>query len=137
MSGSPMALDHCIDKLESSYELMLAYAAQGRDVERVGGDGPPIRGILGDLRSALGAVAQSFKARIADLQAPQAFADFCHVLEEDAERASKAVELVLATSNISSQLVDNLNASMHLRALLTDMFLLDEATKLLSRQRRH
>jgi hypothetical protein len=28
---------------------------------------------------------------------------------------------------IGSQLVDNLNASMHLRALLTDLFLIDEA----------
>ena len=28
-----------------------------------------------------------------------------------------------------SQLVDNLNASIHLRALLTDLFLIDEALK--------
>jgi hypothetical protein len=30
---------------------------------------------------------------------------------------------------ISSPLVDNLNASIHLRALLTDIFLIDEALK--------
>jgi hypothetical protein len=35
-----------------------------------------------------------------------------------------AIELVLAQPTISSQLVDNLNASIHLRALLTDLFLL-------------
>jgi hypothetical protein len=34
---------------------------------------------------------------------------------------------VLARPDIGSQLVDNLNASMHLRALLTDLFLIDEA----------
>jgi hypothetical protein len=31
---------------------------------------------------------------------------------------------------ISSQLIDNLNASIHPRALLTDLFLLDEILKL-------
>jgi len=37
--------------------------------------------------------------------------------------------LVLAQKSISSQLVDNLNASIHVRALLTDVFLIDEALK--------
>jgi hypothetical protein len=36
---------------------------------------------------------------------------------------------VLAQPSISSQLIDNLNASIHLRALLTDLFLLDESLK--------
>jgi hypothetical protein len=40
------------------------------------------------------------------------------------------MELVLAQPSISSQLIDNLNASIHLRALLTDLFLLDEIAKL-------
>ena len=31
--------------------------------------------------------------------------------------------------SISSQLVDNLNASIHLRTLLTDIFLIDETLK--------
>jgi hypothetical protein len=34
--------------------------------------------------------------------------------------------LVLAQPAISSQLIDNLNASIHLRALLTDLFLVSE-----------
>jgi hypothetical protein len=33
---------------------------------------------------------------------------------------------VQAQPSISSQLIDNLNASIHLRALLTDLFLIDE-----------
>ena len=37
--------------------------------------------------------------------------------------------MVLAQKWISSQLVDNLNASIHLRTLLTDIFLIDEALK--------
>ena len=40
-----------------------------------------------------------------------------------------AVELVLAQPAISSQLIDNLNANIHLRALLTDLFLIDEILK--------
>jgi len=40
------------------------------------------------------------------------------------------LEFVLAQPFISSQLIDNLNASMHLRALLTDLFLIDEAIKI-------
>jgi hypothetical protein len=39
------------------------------------------------------------------------------------------MELVLAQPAISSQLIDNLNASVHLRALLTDVFLLGEVLR--------
>ena len=35
----------------------------------------------------------------------------------------------LAQRSISSQVVDNLNASIHVRALLTDLFLIDEILK--------
>ena len=51
------------------------------------------------------------------------------MLGRDARDAHAAVELVLAQSSISSQLVDNLNASIHVRALLTDLFLVDEILK--------
>jgi hypothetical protein len=54
---------------------------------------------------------------------------FFAALERDAEVAAAAVRLVLAQRDISSQLVDNLNASIHLRAVLTDIFLLDEVLK--------
>jgi hypothetical protein len=48
------------------------------------------------------------------------------VLDRDAHDSLAAIELVLAQPAISSQLIDNLNASIHLRALLTDLFLLSE-----------
>jgi len=51
------------------------------------------------------------------------------VLERDALDSRAAVQLVLAQPAISSQLIDNLNASIHLRALLTDLFLIDEVLK--------
>ena len=54
------------------------------------------------------------------------FAAFLTVLDRDAQDSLAAMELVLAQPTISSQLIDNLNASMHLRALLTDVFLVGE-----------
>ena len=57
------------------------------------------------------------------------FQPFIDVLDRDAEASQAAVRLVLAQPGISSQLVDNLNASIHLRALLTDIFLVDEVLK--------
>jgi hypothetical protein len=44
----------------------------------------------------------------------------------DADAALAAVRLVAAQPGVSSQLIDNLNANIHLRALLTDLFLVDE-----------
>ena len=51
------------------------------------------------------------------------------MLIRDAADSLAAIELVLAQPSISSQLIDNLNASIHLRALLTDLFLLTEIVK--------
>ena len=51
------------------------------------------------------------------------------LLERDASDSLAAMQLVLAQPAISSQLIDNLNASMHLRALLTDVFLLGEVLR--------
>ena len=58
-----------------------------------------------------------------------AYADFIAVLEQDARRTRAAFRLVLAQRALSSQLIDNLNASIHIRALLTDIFLIDETLK--------
>jgi hypothetical protein len=48
------------------------------------------------------------------------------MLDRDAQDSLAAIDLVLAQPSISSQLTDNLNASSHLRALLTDLFLIGE-----------
>jgi hypothetical protein len=54
---------------------------------------------------------------------------FSPVVVDDARKSGAAIELVLAQEKISSELVDNLNASIHLRALLTDLFLLSETSR--------
>ena len=122
------------DAIEECYEFMLAYAGQGLDGEGAG-KGAQIREFLGKCDAALTGLADfitGFTSRLDVEAAP--YASFMKVIDRDARDAQAAVQLVLAQPTISSQLVDNLNASIHLRALLTDLFLIDEVFK---SQRRH
>jgi hypothetical protein len=79
---------------------------------------------LDGLGDVLAAIVRSEK-----LEPAKAYDAFIAVLNRDAADARAAVGLVLAQPSISSQLVDNLNASIHLRALLTDLFLIDEIVR--------
>ncbi len=54
---------------------------------------------------------------------------FLEAVKQDAAKARAAIGLVQSRPAISSLLVDNLNASIHLRALLTDCFLVEQAYK--------
>jgi hypothetical protein len=64
------------------------------------------------------------------LAAQPQYTNFLDLLCADTTNALAAMELVLAQPRISSQLIDNLNASLHVRTLLTDVFLLDEILQL-------
>lgn len=134
MNDTHDLLHEAIELIEASYEYMLAYAAQGRDREPAAGGAPSIRQYLGDLDRGLEKIAYGFAEKIEDFDpgspVRQALEDFKTVMGADADHARKAVRVALGVPSISSQLVDNLNASVHLRSLLTDMFLLDEALKL-------
>ena len=114
-----------IEAVEQAYEFMLAYAAQGREDE----DGGSLREFLARAAAALEGLAAAARPNVQDSASRQAFAAFLEVLDDDARKAGAALRLVLAQKSITSQLVDNLNASIHLRALLTDVFLIDEALK--------
>ena len=59
---------------------------------------------------------------------------FLDVLATDERSSLAAVRLVAGQSGIGSRLVDNLNASIHLRALLTDVFLIDEILRVLGEE---
>ena len=123
-ADAPKTLAEAIDAVEETYEFMLAYAAQGR-AHGEGGDD--------DIRSYL-ARADAGLAIIAAMAPPGAAGDdqtaFIELVRQDAARARKAMQFVLAQRAIGSQIVDNLNASIHVRTLLTDLFLLDEALKI-------
>lgn len=110
---------------------MLAYAAQGLPTDHGSTHGGQLREALGKFEQALSGLAELFRQLVADRQSDrqQAFADFLEVLDRDARAAQAGLRVVLAQPSISSMLVDNLNASIHVRALLTDVFLVDEALK--------
>ena len=116
--------------IEEAYEFMLAYAAQGLPNDAGGGSGSQIRNFLHKCDAAFTGLAEVLTGCVRGLGVPFApYEAFIGVVEQDVRRAQAAVQLVLAQPSISSQLVDNLNGSIHLRAVLTDLFLLDEALK--------
>jgi hypothetical protein len=119
------------EAIEGGYEFMLAYAGQGLATDQVPSPGGQIRGYLQRLDTALTGLADVFRdlVRHERLESTDRYEAFIGVLERDARDAQTAVQLVLAQPSISSQLVDNLNASIHVRALLTDLFLIDEIAK--------
>lgn len=116
------------EAIEECYEFMLGYAAQGVLDERESRSGAQLRELLTRAVEAAASLAGVFSAAIEALElAPRPrYEAFLEVLRADAAKALAAMELVLAQPGISSQMVDNLNASHHVRTLLTDVFLLDE-----------
>jgi hypothetical protein len=126
-----MTLADAIDVIEETYEFMLAYAAQGRRREDEEDPGSDIRERLTRAEAALGVIASATIDAIAAAGAQAAAtAEFLDVVKSDATRARAAFRLVLAQRSIGSQVVDNLNATTHVRTLLTDLFLLDETIKI-------
>ena len=109
---------------------MLAYAAQGLPSDEGSRAGGQVREYLTRAANALEGLGESFAASIEQqkLEPVGKYRAFLAVLDRDARDSLAAIELVLAQPVISSQLIDNLNASIHLRALLTDMFLIGEIT---------
>jgi hypothetical protein len=124
-------LEQRIEAIETGYEFMLAYAAQGRETDKGAAAGRNVREYLDKMVAALDGLAPVIgaRARALDPKLLQSSAAFFAAVEADALIALAAIRLVLAREDISSQLVDNLNASIHLRALLTDLFVVDEALK--------
>jgi hypothetical protein len=122
--------DRCA-RIEEAYEFMLAYAAQGLPTEPGSGSGSQIRAMLTVCSNSLSGLADLFTRIVqADrLEPSEVYDRFIAVLARDASDAQASVQLALAQSSISSQMIDNLNASIHLRALLTDLFLIDEIVR--------
>ena len=117
--------------VEECYEFMLAYAAQGVSSGDGSQSGGRIREVLQQAVEALSGLADACVSAVnADPgESADKYLAFLAVLDRDADDSIRTIELVLAQPTISSQLIDNLNASIHLRALLTDLFLIDEILK--------
>ena len=120
-------LERC-DVIEESYEFLLGYAAQGLPTDDGSPAGREVRTQLHNARGALIGLAGSCRqaASAQPFELGSQYDAFCSMLDRDAQDSLAAIELVLAQPALSSQLIDNLNASSHLRALLTDIFLVGE-----------
>ena len=120
------------DTIEECYEFMLAYAAQGLPSDEGSRSGGQIREYLGRAVKAISGLADSCATAVNQerLNSAEKYRAFFAVLQRDASDSLAAIELVLAQPAIGSPLIDNLNASIHLRALLTDLFLLTEIAKI-------
>lgn len=121
--------DRC-EVLEECYEFMLAYAAQGLPSHQ-STSGGQICDFLNRARTALTGLGDACVTAVKKegLVPAEKYLAFLAVLDRDAHDSLAAIDLVLAQPAISSQLIDNLNASIHLRALLTDLFLLTDILK--------
>jgi hypothetical protein len=127
----PTDVSERCNAIEECYEFLLAYAAQGLPTDQGSQAGGQVREFLGRAAQALTGLAESCTATVREqgLEPAQRYQAFFNVLARDAADSLAAIELVLAQPAISSQLVDNLNASIHLRALLTGLFLVDEVLR--------
>jgi hypothetical protein len=116
------------DAMEECYEFMLAYAAQGLPSDHGSEAGGKVREFLHRAVKALTGLSETCALAVKEqgIEPADKYLAFFAVLDRDAQDSLATIELVLAQPVISSQLVDNLNASIHLRALLTDLFLVSE-----------
>jgi hypothetical protein len=113
-------LEEEIEVIESGYEFLLAFAAQGRPPQVETGPGPHARTELTNMLAAMKKAKDALSG---------SNNDFEQVIEADLKKAIAVFSFVLAQPKIGSEVVDNLNASIHLRTVLTDFFLYSEAFK--------
>ena len=112
-------------------KFLLAYAAQGLPSDQGSKSGGQVRESLQRAVQALTGLAETCAVAIKEegLEPADKYLAFFALLDRDARDSLAAIELVLAQPAISSQLVNNLNAPIHLRALLTDLFLVGEIVR--------
>jgi hypothetical protein len=120
------------ETIEACYEFALSYAAQGLPTDEGSPSGKQLRHHLSRAVEALRGIEKSCAdaATREQLEPSEKYQSFAKILARDAESSLAILDLVLAQPAISSQLIDNLNASMHLRALLTDLFVMTEILQL-------
>jgi hypothetical protein len=121
-------LERRADAIEGGYELMLAYAAQGLDSDQGAANSSQLRDHLKRFDAALTGLPQVYRSAAAALGVgpTAALEGLLQALDADATFTQSALRMALAQPGISSQLIDNINASIHVRGLLTDVFVIDE-----------
>ncbi|MGA9021023.1 MAG: hypothetical protein WBP71_21940, partial [Terracidiphilus sp.] len=118
-------LEQLSERIEECYEFTLSYAARGFAGDDSNEQTRQVRDHLTRAVEAMRGLEAACREVVAreQLEPKEKYVAFFAVMQRDAEGAIAAMELVLAQTAIGSQLIDNLNASIHLRALLADLFL--------------
>ena len=121
-------LSNRADAIEGGYEMMLAYAAQGLATDQGAANSGQLRDHLKRFDTALTGLAQAYRdcASALGVGPADALDALLKTVDRDAATTQAMLRLVLAQPGISSQMIDNINASIHVRALLTDVFVVDE-----------
>ena len=130
-TGSALeTLQQRVDAIEGGYEFLLAYAAQGLATDEGNANSEQLRTYLQRMDEGIAGLEPAFREVIGTSGAVRRLrADFLQVLVRTPRPPVRPCASSSRGKGISSQLVDNLNVSTHLRAVLTDLFLLDEAVK--------
>ncbi|HET9948779.1 MAG TPA: hypothetical protein VFQ22_07645 [Longimicrobiales bacterium] len=128
MSDARTDVKNRIETIEQSYEFFLAYAAQGLSTDQGAKVGSQLRDFLRKMERALDGLRDAVHQALSNGggAAGSDWSEMLEVLDADARATLAAIRLVSAREGVSSQLIDNLNANIHLRALLTDLFLVDD-----------
>ena len=131
MSDPGPSVRERVDAIEEGYEFFLAYAARGVKGDGESGPGSELRAFLSRVLAATDGLAAALRLAVREAARErkmdeEGWEEFTQVVERDAEATRAALRLVSAQPSVSSQLIDNLNANVHFRALLTDLFLVDE-----------
>jgi len=116
------ALRAAFDIIEESYEYMLAYAAQGRKQEQPDAGGESL--IRTHLRRMDAALAECEAAVDSGLGAPAAA--YTARFRENLAVTRSVIKMLQARSSVSSEMVDNTNGLLAVRAFLTDVFFIDQ-----------
>ena len=121
-------LSNRADAIEGGYEMMLAYAAQGLATDQGAANSGQLRDHLKRFDTALTGLAQAYRdcASALGVGPADALESLLKTVDRDAATTQAMLRLVLGQPGISSQMIDNINASIHVRALLTDVFVVDE-----------
>ncbi len=121
-TAQAVSLRDAFDRIEEAYEFMLAYAAQGRSREvQEGGGESQIRQFLKRFDAALDEMDSALAHGIGDNGA------FTDRVRSDVATAKAIIGLLLQKPSVSSMMVDNTNGLIAVRALLTDIFFIDQA----------
>ena len=116
------AMRDAFDVIEEAYEFMLAYAAQGRKRETAEGGGESqIRNYLRRFGGAL----EALDTALAQGLGPEGAA-FADRFRTDIAVMRSVLGLLLSRPSISSEMIDNTNGLIAVRALLTDIFFADQ-----------